>query len=605
MPSLIEGYNCDVFISYRQNDDKSGWVSAFVNALRAELATLVKEPVTVYFDTDPREGLQETHLVDKSIERRLRSLVFIPIVSQTYCDPSSFAWKNEFCAFQRAASMDPFGVAVDLRGGNVGSRILPIRIHDLETPDEQRLTDQLGHPPRFVDFVFRAPGMNRPLRPGEISGHGVRFEDQVNKLAVGIKEVIVALQDRRDRAAANAQSPGRKAGPFRKNRTLAGAAVFALLALVFLVIYKPELKPVPFAAELDRVEKYLEEAGRFGDQRYVHNAHDVLRRVLAQDSLNERALFLITLVMEDSGRRGEPYRQRLYRRYPSGVYSLMARADDQLRNGNRPAALESLGKVLAMDPENKDALGMYSSMSLFAGNYVESWQAAQKYQQVHQEALNDLLTRLFLELGDFQEARHYLNQKNLTKEFSCSDLEFLQRIRLCAGDFEKLESETDSICRVTKCEECPFWQLRAKVHTGKFQEARRFVSAALKNPKITWRLPAYVLLKTGTLDSANQVADAELAYDHEKLADTAYRQSLPLYSLAAIHAMRGETSTSIKYFRKYADAGFEMGSEWYAPHDPLFDSAQSDKKFFGDFMQIVQKAQARKIALREKIRNLE
>lgn len=240
MQSLLEGYSCDVFISYRQNDNKSGWVSGFVSALRTELATLIKEPVSVYFDTDPHEGLRETHLVDKSIERRLRSLVLIPIISQTYCDPECFAWKNEFCSFLRQASQDRFGMDIDLRGGNVGSRILPVKIHDLDVTDSRILGDQLGHPPRFVDFVYRSPGMNRPLRPGEeVTPGGARFEDQVNKMALAIKEIILSMQDRREMAA------GKRRGvdiiaQARRSRNMMRSGIVTLLAIAVLMLYKRE-----------------------------------------------------------------------------------------------------------------------------------------------------------------------------------------------------------------------------------------------------------------------------------------------------------------------------------------------------------------------------
>ena len=42
MPSIIEGYNYDIFISYRQKDNKGDrWVSEFVDYLKTELeATL-------------------------------------------------------------------------------------------------------------------------------------------------------------------------------------------------------------------------------------------------------------------------------------------------------------------------------------------------------------------------------------------------------------------------------------------------------------------------------------------------------------------------------------------------------------------------------------
>jgi len=46
MTSLIPGYEYDIFISYRQKDNKGDrWVSRFVDALRAELEATFKEDV--------------------------------------------------------------------------------------------------------------------------------------------------------------------------------------------------------------------------------------------------------------------------------------------------------------------------------------------------------------------------------------------------------------------------------------------------------------------------------------------------------------------------------------------------------------------------------
>ena len=101
MASIFPGYEYDIFISYRHNDNRSGWVTEFVAALQEELAATIKEPVYVYFDTNPHDGLLETHNVDKSLEGKLNCLIFIPIVSQTYCDSKNFAWQREFCAFNK------------------------------------------------------------------------------------------------------------------------------------------------------------------------------------------------------------------------------------------------------------------------------------------------------------------------------------------------------------------------------------------------------------------------------------------------------------------------------------------------------------------------
>jgi hypothetical protein len=86
MPSILPGFEYDVFISYRHNDNRSGWVTDFVESLKEELASAIKEPISVYFDTNSLDGLLETHHVDKSLENKIKSLIFIPIVSQTYCD---------------------------------------------------------------------------------------------------------------------------------------------------------------------------------------------------------------------------------------------------------------------------------------------------------------------------------------------------------------------------------------------------------------------------------------------------------------------------------------------------------------------------------------
>ena len=92
MPSLLPGFEYDIFISYRQKDNKGGkWVTAFLNALKAEIESTFKEDISIYFDENTHDGILETHHVDKSLEEKLKCLIFIPILSQTYCDPKSFA----------------------------------------------------------------------------------------------------------------------------------------------------------------------------------------------------------------------------------------------------------------------------------------------------------------------------------------------------------------------------------------------------------------------------------------------------------------------------------------------------------------------------------
>jgi len=197
MASIVPGYEYDIFISYRHNDNRSGWVTEFVAALQEELAATIKEPVYVYFDTNPLDGLLETHNVDKSLEGKLKCLIFIPIVSQTYCDSKSFAWQYEFTAFNKLAKEDQFGRDIRLGSGNITSRILPVKIHDLDAEDKMLLENELGGVLRSIDFIYKASGVNRPLKPKDERAENLNhtyYPDQINKVANAVKEIITSIK---------------------------------------------------------------------------------------------------------------------------------------------------------------------------------------------------------------------------------------------------------------------------------------------------------------------------------------------------------------------------------------------------------------------------
>src|ERR1035437_5542647 len=199
MASLIPGFEYDIFISYRQKDNKGDrWVSEFVDALKTELESTFKEEISVYFDINPHDGLLETHDVNASLKEKLKCLVFIPIISQTYCDPKSFAWQNEFATFNKIAKGDQFGRDIKLVGGNIASRILPINIHDLDVEDKALLENELGGVLRCVEFIYKESGVNRPLKPADNKNENhnkTDYRNQVNKIANAIKEIICGLKN--------------------------------------------------------------------------------------------------------------------------------------------------------------------------------------------------------------------------------------------------------------------------------------------------------------------------------------------------------------------------------------------------------------------------
>jgi len=198
MASIIPGYEYDIFISYRQKDNEyDGWVTEFVNNLKRELHATFKEEISIYFDANPIDGLLETHIVDESLAKKLKCLIFIPVISQTYCDPQSFAWQHELVAFNKMAKEDLFGRDIRLAGGNVASRILPVKIHDLDMEDKTLLENELEGVLRSIEFIYKASGVNRPLKPNDERAENLNhtyYRDQINKVANAVKEIITAIK---------------------------------------------------------------------------------------------------------------------------------------------------------------------------------------------------------------------------------------------------------------------------------------------------------------------------------------------------------------------------------------------------------------------------
>ncbi len=200
MASQIPGFEYDIFISYRQKDNKGErWVTTFVEALKTELESTFKEEISVYFDVNPHDGLLETYDVGASLSRKLNCLVFIPVISRTYCDPNSFAWEHEFKAFINQSKNDRFGLKINLPNGNVISRILPVRIHELDIADIKLCESVLGGMIRGVEFVYKSSGVNRPLRPIEEHPHDnlnkTFYRDQINKVANSLRDIIQAMSN--------------------------------------------------------------------------------------------------------------------------------------------------------------------------------------------------------------------------------------------------------------------------------------------------------------------------------------------------------------------------------------------------------------------------
>ena len=239
MASLIPGFEYDVFISYRQKDNKhDGWVTEFVDNLKGELESTFKEEISVYFDINLHDGLLETHDVDASLKDKLKCLVFIPIISRTYCDPKSFAWEHEFKAFVELASQDQFGLKVKLPNGNIANRVLPIKIHDLDIEDIKLCESILGGFLRGIEFIYKESGFNRPLKPDDdekINLNKTKYRNQIAKVALAIKEIITSLGSNEQKSEEVSREISKPISlSLKNNRTKILTASVILLGLIVL-----------------------------------------------------------------------------------------------------------------------------------------------------------------------------------------------------------------------------------------------------------------------------------------------------------------------------------------------------------------------------------
>ncbi|MBL7852031.1 MAG: hypothetical protein JNN04_14105 [Cyclobacteriaceae bacterium] len=239
MASLIPGFEYDIFISYRQKDNKGErWVTEFVQALKTELEATFKEDISIYFDQNPNDGLLESHHVDKSLEGKLNCLVFIPILSKTYCDPKSFAWQHEFCAFNRMAQGDSMGRDIKLGTGNVSSRILPITIHDLDAEDRSTIEAEIGGAIRGIEFIYKEPGVNRALRQTDSKTDNLNrtdYRNQINKVALAIRDILLALQRRAPAPLQSMEAPKIATQKSWARFALPIMLVAALMAIVYVI----------------------------------------------------------------------------------------------------------------------------------------------------------------------------------------------------------------------------------------------------------------------------------------------------------------------------------------------------------------------------------
>ena len=81
--------------------------------------------------------------------------------------------------------------------GNVASRVLPVRIHDLDNEDIKLCESITGGFLRGIEFIYKEPGVNKPLTSDDDEKKNLsntKYRIQINKVANAIKEIMSGLK---------------------------------------------------------------------------------------------------------------------------------------------------------------------------------------------------------------------------------------------------------------------------------------------------------------------------------------------------------------------------------------------------------------------------
>ncbi len=145
------------------------------------------------------------------------------------------------------ASHDQYGLMVKLPNGNVASRVLPVRIHDLDKNDIILCESVLGGVLRGIEFIYKEAGVNRSLSPKDSDEKNLNktsYRNQINKVALAIKEIISGLKTESATIVNDKTLPSELSGDLKKDKNLFKKRVklnrfqllSAILVLIFLIV---------------------------------------------------------------------------------------------------------------------------------------------------------------------------------------------------------------------------------------------------------------------------------------------------------------------------------------------------------------------------------
>lgn len=128
----------------------------------------------------------------------------------------------------------------------MASRILPVQIHDLDAEDKRLVENELGGFIRGIEFIYKEPGVNRPLTLKDNEGKNLNktsYRNQINKVANAIKEIVSAIKHQEQKPDPTlSEISGSSVVKEKNNRIkILTGSFLALLLIILGIFFIPKL----------------------------------------------------------------------------------------------------------------------------------------------------------------------------------------------------------------------------------------------------------------------------------------------------------------------------------------------------------------------------
>ena len=281
------------------------------------------------------------------------------------------------------ASQDQFGLKVKLPNGNVASRVLPIRIHELDAEDIKLCEFVLGGVLRGIEFIYKESGFNRPIKPDDdekINLNKTKYRNQIAKVALAIRNIITAIEHPGQKTEGILKevvtvTPEKAKNPILKT-IVASVIVLALIVIGYFFLPKV-LKPSGLNEKSIAVLPFINDSPNDSNQYFINGfMEDVLNHLQTIKDLQPR-----------SRTSSEKYRKTT-KSIPEIAKELSVNyivEGDMQRYGNNIRLSVNLFKVLkkeiklwgkTYEKKINDATDIFSLQSQIAESIAEELQAA-------------------------------------------------------------------------------------------------------------------------------------------------------------------------------------------------------------------------------------